>query len=692
LRRAFSLGPTTTAADLLIRELDAGLDWETATRAVAEGTAEHFGSPVPGVRPTQESATRTNRWAAALFGLALYLVLMPVLSIGRELMVLALAWGVRALVSTGFWKPLIDASRIDPVYAGAAIRSFGSAQPQGVAVSGPLGAVLHAFVPMVFLTPDQTSGGHAFASMVAAPGAGILGRASVAFAADVLLLLFGLLLVSRARGRSWALVIGLLIQAEIVVGHLFLLQVGARDLEATGLPFAIAIVFPSAGWWLTAELASLPEPWQAGMIDAGLIILAYASAFAIRGGVGLLRRLALRRTRFCSSPRTAPVSLRLFLIAVPIAVVVACSPVAALMRGASNWEGAAPNADWSSLSLASAAWPNSPISSNAPHVVSLQQDSTGDWDYLVDGIPEVIRGVGYNPQYASLASSERARLYQRDFSAIRSIGANTIEGWFENQFDELTLDSAARNGLGVILPYELNHDWNYSDATVQQDILGRVSDWVVRYRHHPALRMWAPGNENLHRVLYRNWVSQEQIPEARARAQAFAAFLPRLVDRIHELDPDHPVLYRDAEDVYLPWLEQSFLQPATPRPWLVYGANVYSRARLEEIIAKWPSQWIGGPLVISEFAPAGRGPEARALGYAEDWQRIRTRPGLVLGGLAYAWGTNGPEELDRVFGLVDANGNPPDAALAGLAIAFRKDLAAGMTSPTVVPAPMIGRG
>jgi hypothetical protein len=34
---------------------------------------------------------------------------------------------------------------------------------------------------------------------------------------------------------------------------------------------------------------------------------------------------------------------------------------------------------------------------------------------------------------------------------------------------------------------------------------------------------------------------------------------------------------------------------------------------------------------------------------------------IVLGGLAYTWATNGPEDLDRVFGLVDPRPCPPTA-------------------------------
>src|SRR5438046_4889958 len=101
------------------------------------------------------------------------------------------------------------------------------------------------------------------------------------------------------------------------------------------------------------------------------------------------------------------------------------------------------------------------------------------------------------------------------------------------------------------MPFEINQDWDLTDPSMRASILERLSAYVERYKDHPAVQMWAPGNENLHRILYPRWVSQESSPTARARADAFAAFLPEIVDTIHRLDPQHAVVYRDAEDVYL---------------------------------------------------------------------------------------------------------------------------------------------
>jgi len=689
LRLAFSGGPTPAAAALFLRERDAGLDWESATAAVAEGTAKRFGVNIPPVRPSSSRVDSAPYWPGLGLGVLLYLLARPALSFARELAVAGLASGLRTFVGSGVWQPLISATQLDPIYTGVAIRSIGGVRVHGLSIAGPVGLWLYSALPGLFVSPELVQSG-AFASMVAAPGANVLGRATASFGADILVLLLGVVLTSRAGRRAWLGVFGMLLQAETVLGHLINGQVGARQLDAAGLPFAIALVFPTAGWWSTEQLAGLPPVWQAIIVGLSMTIAAYAIVFLVLFAARVTARLVPRQ-RFVTARRESLPRGVLALSAV-VAVATIGSPLGSVARGASNWQRLDQSANWDILHLGANNPPN-PVGA-APgqtHSVRIAQTAEGRWQYLVDGHPKVIRGVGYNPQYAALPTTQRARVYQRDFSAIRSVGANTIEGWFENQFDEVTLASAAQNGLGVILPFELNQDWDYSDPVLQTDILARVSDWVVRYRGAPALRMWAPGNENIHRVLYPQWVSQEQVPAARARAQAFAAFLPRLVDRIHELDPNHPVLYRDAEDVYLGWLRPGFETSEVTRPWLVYGANVYSETRLDEIIARWPDQWIGGPLLISEFGPAGRGPDARAVGYLHDWQRIRARPGVVLGGLAYTWATNGPEDLDRVFGLVDADGKPTDAALSALAAAYLNDRAVGDPPLEAMPAQPAGK-
>jgi hypothetical protein len=608
--------------------------------------------------------TGASLLALPIAGLAAYIALRPLLGLGHELAVAGLAWLFHAAVATDAWEPLIRLAGLDPIYAGSAIRAAGGVQVAGLAVVGPIGDLLHSLFPALFLGPEAVTRKAAI-SMVAAPGAPALGRGLAMFGADVVWLTFGLWLYwGWRRSRRPIALVGALVQAQIGVNHLLGAHVSLADLDASGLPFALQVAVPNGGWF-TSVLAELAVGLRDLIIGTCLLVLGYAIAITL---VALAVRGRRTSQRAHAGAKWSPA-----LVSVGLALLTAWSPVGALAIGAPNWQvnsssSAMVGGEHSRLARAH----HTPRTTGAT-LVAIAHPTPAVWQYLLDGVPQDIRGVGYNPWYANLSPAERSALYERDFSQMHQLGINTIEGWFEKQFDSVTLDAAARNGIGVLMPFELNQDWDYANPNVRASILQHIGEYVDTYKDHPAVRMWAPGNENLHRVLYSHWVSQASDPQARTRAAAFAQFLPLLVDRIHELDPDHPVVYRDAEDVYLPWISGAFAQAGGKRPWLVYGANVYSAARLQQIIAGWPVQWPGQALLISEFAPGGMSPSDRPLGFRQQWDVIRSRPDVVLGGLAYTWATNGPEDLDRVFGLVDPNGVPTDGGLTALSGVYQSD-------------------
>jgi hypothetical protein len=65
------------------------------------------------------------------------------------------------------------------------------------------------------------------------------------------------------------------------------------------------------------------------------------------------------------------------------------------------------------------------------------------------------------------------------------------------------------------------------------------------------------------------------------------------------------------------------------------------------------------------------GPDDRPQGFRSMWQTVRPANRWVLGGAVYAWTTDGPEEVDRVFGLVDGDGRPVDSSLSAIAGLFK---------------------
>src|SRR5438045_4196186 len=70
------------------------------------------------------------------------------------------------------------------------------------------------------------------------------------------------------------------------------------------------------------------------------------------------------------------------------------------------------------------------------------------------------------------------------------------------QFDQVTLDEAQRQGVRVIMPFELNQDYDYSDPAIQERCRQEITAWVLRYRDNPAVLMWGPGNEVIHRLIF----------------------------------------------------------------------------------------------------------------------------------------------------------------------------------------------
>jgi hypothetical protein len=437
-----------------------------------------------------------------------------------------------------------------------------------------------------------------------------------------------------------------------------------------------------------------PRPSSRRLAHAGLVIglplLVSLTPFRLLAE-GEIAAPPIRLIEEASQPQDVPLAAHEQLAATPVP---AHTPVAAVTPSITPGPPATtPQSAVSGATAPSAAEPAPTASStHAPAAVSGRRVSVegGNYRYrlLVNGQPWVVRGMGYNPWYADLPAEERRALYRRDFSLMRETGINTLEGWFQNQFDEVTLDEAHRQGLKVIMPFELNQDYDYADPAVQERFRAEVTAWVLRYRDHPAVLMWGPGNEVLHRLIFPTAVQGQRDPSREQRADDFARFYVELMDRVHQLDPHHPVIYRDAEDLYLARFLAQLRQRPADRPWFVYGTNVYT-SRIAEVIERWPAQGIDAPLLVSEFSPGGASASDRPGMFGWYWSTIRAHPERVLGGVVYTWTTRGPEDLDRVFGLTNEAGAPVDGSLGALRQLFRPS--ATVSSAPRRPRPSAGR-
>lgn len=309
-----------------------------------------------------------------------------------------------------------------------------------------------------------------------------------------------------------------------------------------------------------------------------------------------------------------------------------------------------------------------PVPDAGVHVVGKRQS----YLYVVQGAPQTVRGIGYNAPLSALVEDARLERMRVDFALMRRVGINTVLGWDQPGFDRAMLDVAQANGIGVIMHFELGKGWPYEDAELRARLLGEIGAWVDEYRDHPAVRMWGVGNEVM-------------LTMSDDEARQFAEFYVDVYEKVREHDVTHPVIYREAEDVRVPFFREAFEAAGVTPEGFVFGMNFYT-PRIAEALTDWAAHGFDVPVLISEFAPAGVPPSARADALQYMWSLIRPHERFVLGAAPYAWTIDGPEAVDRIFGLTDGQGRPVDPALGVLQRIYRGPVPSDEQLP--VPAPV----
>ena len=106
-----------------------------------------------------------------------------------------------------------------------------------------------------------------------------------------------------------------------------------------------------------------------------------------------------------------------------------------------------------------------------------------NYQLFVNGNPFFIKGAGVG----------RYRLDE-----LAACGANSFRTWHTSSGIRSMLDHAARKGLYVTLGLDVareRHGFNYDDKAAVARQLERVKKEVLKYKDHPAVIIWAIGNE-----------------------------------------------------------------------------------------------------------------------------------------------------------------------------------------------------
>lgn len=188
---------------------------------------------------------------------------------------------------------------------------------------------------------------------------------------------------------------------------------------------------------------------------------------------------------------------------------------------------------------------------------------------------------------------------QSRFGLLKQLGATTIRTYGDET--GYVLDEAQKVGLKVIAGFWMEHPrrgFNYRDLAQVGPQLQRLTEFVNRYKGHPALLMWGLGNE-VEAELKDDSDVWPAIEEA-----------ARLVRR---LDPNHPTMAILAEAG-----NEKIVRLRKHAPSIqVLGVNSYGDS-LPSLPGRVRAQGWRGPLIVTEMGPMGQ------------WQARRTSWGAAV--------------------------------------------------------------
>lgn len=176
---------------------------------------------------------------------------------------------------------------------------------------------------------------------------------------------------------------------------------------------------------------------------------------------------------------------------------------------------------------------------------------------------------------------------QTRFGLLKQLGATTVRTYGDET--GFVLDEAQKVGLKVIAGFWLEHPrrgFDYGNLAQVGPQLQKLTEFVNRYKSHPALLMWGLGNE----------VEAEMADDHQAWTGIEEA--AKLVRR---LDASHPTLAVLAETGNDKITRFRRLAPSIQ----VLGVNSYGEA-LPSLPDRVRAQGWKGPLIITEMGPIGQ--------------------------------------------------------------------------------------
>ena len=262
----------------------------------------------------------------------------------------------------------------------------------------------------------------------------------------------------------------------------------------------------------------------------------------------------------------------------------------------------------------------------------------GKWHLTVDGAPYYIQGIGCGDYL-------HEEIINKKLSASQELGANTLRRWGSCDYDELILKKSGDYGLMVMMGYWLPIGLDYvNDDTSKELVIDNIIDFVNDYKDSPNLLLWGIGNETIVLGELANKKNEVEVSkeDKEARRIAFAKFLERVCQKVHKIDPNHPIVYAGAGFTSLEYIKR--YTPSLD----VYGVNFYGGAPIA--YDAWNSAKVDIPYIFTEFGPLGPwevrkdendlpiepSEESKSESFKNVWlDCIKSNKGCNLGGFAF---------------------------------------------------------
>ena len=243
---------------------------------------------------------------------------------------------------------------------------------------------------------------------------------------------------------------------------------------------------------------------------------------------------------------------------------------------------------------------------------------------------------------------------------VAPAGGNSIRTWSTEKLGEI-LDEAQRLGLTVTAGFWMGHErhgFDYSDAAMVKAQFEKAREAVLAHRNHPALLIWAVGNE------------MEWHPGTNEQIYKSVNDVARM---IKELDPHHPTM-TVLGGVGEGGIKAQYVMKYCPDVDIL-GINDYGGAK--GIPVNLEEAGFTKPFIVTEFGPMGPWECAKAPWgaefendgdekgqfYLETYREaVESAPGRCLGSYVFNWGQK-QEVTPTWFGMFLKDGsrlNPVD--------------------------------